>query len=81
MGSPSTHQERQFWCCGTPWEEKGGAEAGFKCRLVKLRGREDLPLARLPWGLTLCANKVGNSQRKAPSRNHGLGFHGRVAHG
>lgn len=36
MGSPSTHQKREFWCCGTPWEEKGGAEARFKCRLLKL---------------------------------------------
>lgn len=36
MGSWSTHQEREFWCCGTQGEEKGGAEAEFKCRLVEL---------------------------------------------
>lgn len=36
MGSQSTHQEREFWCGGTRWEEMGGAEAEFKHRLVKL---------------------------------------------
>lgn len=36
MGSPSTHQEREFWCCGMQWQERRGAEAEFKCRLVKL---------------------------------------------